>query len=115
MKVIDRENAEHYHWKTVCDGWHLVKTDELSVIAEKMPPDTFEDMHFHRKAKQFFYILTGEAEMRLKDTVVKLKAGTGIEIEPMEVHQMANMSGRPVEFIVVSMPKSHGDKELVVQ
>lgn len=115
MKVIDRENAEHYRWKTVCDGWHLVKTDELSVIAEKMPSGTFEDMHFHRKAKQFFYILTGEAEMRLKDTAVKLKAGTGIEIEPMEVHQMANTSGGPVEFIVVSMPKSHGDKEIAVQ
>lgn len=113
MKIIDRENAEHYNWKTVCDGWHFIKTDELSVIAEKMPPDTSEDAHFHHKARQFFYILSGEAEMRFRGTTVKLKAGTGIEIEPMEAHQMANVSGKPVEFMVISMPKSHGDKEVV--
>ena len=38
MKIINRENAEHYRWKTVCDGWHFVKSDALSIIAEKMPP-----------------------------------------------------------------------------
>lgn len=112
MRIVDREHAEHYNWKTVCDGWHLVKSEELSIIAEKMPPNTFEDIHFHYKTKQFFYILSGEAEMRLQDTAVTLTAGTGIEIEPLELHQMSNVSAAPVEFMVVSMPKSHGDKEL---
>lgn len=110
MRVVSRENAEHYNWKTVCDGWHLVRTAELSVIAEKMPPDTYEDVHYHCKAKQFFYILSGKAEMRLKNTTVELPAGTGIEIEPMELHQMTNVSDQPVEFMVISMPESHGDK-----
>ena len=31
----------------------------------------------------------------------------------MEIHQMVNMSNEPVEFIVISMPKSHGDKQIV--
>lgn len=114
MRIVNRENAEHYKWKEVCDGWHLLKTDELSVIAEKMPPHTFEDMHYHRKAKQFFYMLSGEAEMRFQSEIVTLKAGTGIEIDPMEIHQMRNMSDEMIEFIVVSIPKSHGDKEIVV-
>ena len=60
MKAVSRKNAEHYNWKEVCDGWHFTKSDELSVIAEKMPPYTEEDMHFHHKSKQFFYILSGE-------------------------------------------------------
>lgn len=114
MRTVNRDIAEHYYWKTVCDGWHFLNTDELSIIAEKMPSNTFEDTHFHRRAKQFFYILSGEAEMRLQDTTVKMHAGTGIEIEPLELHQMANVSREPVEFIVVSMPKSHGDKEISV-
>ena len=113
MKIVTRENAEHYNWKEICDGWHFIKTDELSVIAEKMPPHTKEDMHFHYKSKQFFYILSGEAEMKLQDGIEKLKAGIGIEIEPMEIHQMINESDEDVEFIVISMPKSHGDKEVV--
>lgn len=113
MKIVNRDNAEHYKWKTVCDGWHFLKSDELSVIAEKMPPNTFEDMHYHRKARQFFYILSGEAEMRFEHETIKLKAGTGVEIEPMEIHQMTNTSNESVEFVVISMPKSHGDKEIV--
>lgn len=113
MRIVNRETAGHYQWKTVCDGWHLLNRDELSIIAERMPPQTAEDMHFHRKSRQFFFILSGEAEMRLQNETVKLEVGTGVEIEPLEVHQMTNASNAPVEFIVVSMPKSHGDKEIV--
>lgn len=113
MRIVDRESSEHYKWKSICDGWHLLKSDELSIIAEKMPPHTSEDIHFHHRSRQFFYILSGEAEMRLKNETVKLEAGMGIEISPMEIHQMTNNSNEASEFIVVSMPKSHGDKELV--
>ena len=70
-------------------------------------------MHFHHKSKQFFYILSGEAEMKFKDKSVLLKAGTGIEVSPTEARQMQNVSDAEVEFMVVSMPKSHGDRELV--
>ncbi len=70
-------------------------------------------MHFHHKSRQFFYILSGEAEMRLKDESVRLSAGAGIEIAPLEAHKMRNVSDAAVEFMVVSMPKSHGDRELV--
>lgn len=66
MRVINRKTTEHYNWKEVCDGWHFVKTDKLSIIAEKMPPHTQEDMHFHLKSKQFFYILSGKAEIKLR-------------------------------------------------
>lgn len=114
MRIVNRDNAEHYNWKSVCDGWHFLNTDELSIISEKMPPNTFEDIHFHRKARQFFYILSGEAEMRLQGKTVKLTSGIGIEIAPFELHQMTNISCEPVEFMVISMPKAHGDKEIAL-
>lgn len=110
VRIVNRDNAEHYNRKSFCDGWHFLNTDELSIIAEKMPPNTFEDIHFHRRARQFFYILSGETEMRLQGRTVKLYADTGIEIEPTELHQMANVSCESVEFMVVSMPKAHDDK-----
>lgn len=113
MRIVSRENAEHYSWKGICDGWHFVKKDELSIIAEKMPPHTAEDMHFHHKSRQFFYILSGEAEMRFQTGSERLTAGMGIEIEPLEAHQMTNTSESPVEFLVISMPKSHGDREVL--
>lgn len=113
VKKIDRKTAKHYFWKDVCDGWYLLDSNELSVIAEKMPPGSVEDMHFHRKARQFFYMLSGEAVMRFPEREEILSAGDGIEIEPNEIHQMKNDSSQAAEFIVVSIPRSHGDKIVI--
>ena len=35
MSIRDINNTEHYNWGEACDGWHLLKTDSLSVIQEK--------------------------------------------------------------------------------
>ena len=110
MRQINRSSAPHYFWKDVCDGWHLLDREDLSIIAEKMPPGTAEDRHYHKKSRQFFYVLCGQAVMRFDGSEVLLSAGSGIEIDPLEVHQMANPFGEAMEFLVVSMPKSHGDK-----
>ena len=32
-------NAEHYVWGDGCDGWHLLKHPDLSVIQERVPAD----------------------------------------------------------------------------
>jgi hypothetical protein len=34
--IKSTENSEHYQWGNLCDGWHLLKSDTLSVIQEKM-------------------------------------------------------------------------------
>lgn len=114
MKKVDRQSAKHYFWQEICDGWHLLERDDLSIIAEKMPPNTSEDMHYHRKARQFFYILSGQATMRFSNHALLLNTGDGVEIEPGEAHQMCNCSDTEIEFLTVSMPKSHGDKVIVL-
>lgn len=113
MKIINRITAKHYKWKDECDGWYYSDRSELSIIAEKMPPNTAEDMHFHKRSKQFFYILSGQAIMRFLSGEITLNAGDGVEIEPNEAHRMVNASGSDLEFLVISMPESHGDKYLV--
>ena len=60
MKV-SKETARHYIWGGICDGWHLLETESLSVIEERIPAGGGEVMHFHEKAQQLFYILDGEA------------------------------------------------------
>ncbi len=110
MKRTNRSTAKHYNWKEVCDGWHFMERDELSIIAEKMPPHMAEDMHYHCKSRQFFYILSGQAQMRFKDRAETLNVGEGIEIDPGEAHQMCNASDNETEFLVISMPKAHGDR-----
>jgi mannose-6-phosphate isomerase-like protein (cupin superfamily) len=114
MKSISTDNVEHYHWGDGCDGWHLLKRDDLSVIQERVPPGKFEVKHLHRKARQFFYILSGEATMIIGDERLALKASEGIEIPPNAIHQFRNDSNEDVVFLVVSSPQSHGDRENII-
>ncbi|EEG29841.1 cupin domain protein [[Clostridium] methylpentosum DSM 5476] len=113
MNKISRNAAEHYKWKGICDGWYFVKRDDVSIIAEKMPPHTAEDMHYHTQSRQFFYVLSGEAVMKLPENEVSLCAGEGIEIPLGTPHQMTNRAYSELQFLVVSAPKSHGDKIII--
>ena len=45
MTVISRGTAEHYTWGEVCDGWHLLKRQDMSIIHERMPADSQEARH----------------------------------------------------------------------
>ncbi len=113
IRLISKETAEHYSWGAQCDGWHLLKDSELSVIQERMPPGTVEVRHFHHRAQQFFYILTGNAVMEVDNRIFRLSAGHGLWIPVGTPHQMKNESGEDVHFLVISQPPSHGDREIV--
>ena len=107
---VSRENAEHYRWESDCDGWHLVKDENLSVIEEFMPCGACEVRHYHQRAQQFFYILSGEVMMEVEGRTTLLAAGTGIRVLPGARHQICNSSSGPVRFLVISQPPSHGDR-----
>ncbi len=114
IRSISKETAEHYLWGSQCDGWHLLKTPELSVIQERMLPGTAEVRHFHHRAQQFFYVLSGEALMELEGRSVSLGAGQGVAIPAGAAHQLRNASDADVHFLVISQPPSHGDREVVL-
>ena len=108
--VVSIETAEHYIWGEVCVGWHLLKRADMSVIRERVPAGGAEVMHYHQKARQFFYILEGEATMAFEDREILLRKGEGIEIAPQVRHQFRNHSKADVHFLVVSVPSTRGDR-----
>ena len=108
--MISKETAEHYVWGENCDGWHLVKNAELSVIFERMPPGTFEVRHYHTKARQFFFILSGAATLEIGGKREILQKHEGAEVAPTVPHQIFNDSDEEIEFIVVSQPPGQGDR-----
>ena len=110
---ISSASAEHYTWGAQCDGWHLVRAPGLSVIQERMPPGTSEVRHRHAHSRQFFFVLAGELTLEVLGAVHVLTAGMGLEIAPGVAHQAVNRSSAPAEFLVISQPPSHGDRELV--
>lgn len=105
-----KDNSEYYQWGENCDGWHLVKTDSLSVIEELMPPNTQETLHYHKKAQQFFRILKGIASFEIDGKVIELKSGEGINILPNTNHLIRNNQSENLEFLVISQPSTRGDR-----
>lgn len=107
---ISIENAEHYIWGGNCDGWHLLTRSDMSVIQERVPAGGLEVMHYHERARQFFYILEGEGTMVFEDREVILEKGQGLEIAPLTKHQFKNNSQADVHFLVISVPSTRGDR-----
>ncbi|GLR72226.1 cupin domain-containing protein [Agaribacter marinus] len=108
--MIQKDNAEHYKWGNNCDGWHLVKSREMSVIQERMPPGTFESRHYHEFSNQFFFVLSGEAELELNGIIHNLTSQQGLHVPKGMPHQIKNNGFNALEFIVTSVPISHGDR-----
>jgi mannose-6-phosphate isomerase-like protein (cupin superfamily) len=113
-KIISTANAEHYKWggpnATDCDGWYLVRTPNLNIIEETMPPGTSETRHHHVHARQFFFVLEGELTLEIEHHDFTLHTGEGIEIAPGQSHQAINRSSKIVRMLVTSQPPSHGDR-----
>jgi mannose-6-phosphate isomerase-like protein (cupin superfamily) len=106
------DNAVHYTWGAACDSWHLVNRPSLSVICERMPPGTAEVRHLHKSARQVFFVLAAIAVFELEGSTRELKRGEGLEVPPVAPHQAFSKGAEPLEFLVVSQPRSHGDREL---
>jgi quercetin dioxygenase-like cupin family protein len=110
IERIDIATAEHYVWGDVCDGWHLVKSPSLSVIQERVPPGGAEVKHYHSKACQFFYVLSGVATLEFDQQVIILGAGQSVRVLPEIPHRFTNTSQAEVIFLVISTPSTTGDR-----
>ena len=112
MKV-SAATLEPYLWGEVCRGWHLVQTEGLSVIQERVPPGRGEVRHYHERARQFFYVLSGQATLELGEETFVLNPLEGLEVAPQIVHQLQNDGFEDLVFLVISAPRSHGDRVVV--
>lgn len=108
--IISTENAEHYNWGGQCDGWHLLKSNSLSMIQERMPPGTAEELHYHAVAQQVFYILSGTATFEVEGERTSLQASQSIHVAPNTKHRILNDDSVDLHFLVISEPKAHGDR-----
>jgi mannose-6-phosphate isomerase-like protein (cupin superfamily) len=104
------QNAEHYTWGEHCDGWHLLRSDSLSVIQERMPPGTAEQRHFHERAQQVFFILSGEATFEVGGETLTVAPQESLHVPPGTPHRIANHGATDLHFLVISEPKAHGDR-----
>jgi mannose-6-phosphate isomerase-like protein (cupin superfamily) len=110
MPIVSIKTGKHYVWGGSCDGWHLVSSEALSVIQERVPPGRFEVRHFHNKAEQFFYILSGIATLEVAGVVHTISPNEGFHVPAGIAHTLGNNDEKDLDFLVVSTPPSHGDR-----
>lgn len=108
--VIDKQTAPHYSWGDQCEAWALMERPELSIKLERMPPGTKEKLHFHREARQFFYVFTGRAAFYIDNEKKTVYSRQGIPVEPGMKHFIANESDEDLEFMVISQPSADHDR-----
>jgi len=108
--ITSTENAEHYTWGAQCDGWDLLISDSLSVIQERMPPGTSEQMHYHERAQQVFYILSGMATFEIEGALETVLLNQSIHIPAGTKHRIINNGDSDLHFLVISEPKTRGDR-----
>ena len=107
---VSTDNAQHYTWADVCDGWRLLDEPDLSVIQERVPAGASETRHLHAEARQFFYVLKGSATMEWGEQSVSIGAGQGWHVPPGVAHRFVNASQEDVHFLVISAPTTRGDR-----
>lgn len=106
-------NSEKYFWGENCESWILSQPENLVVKHEKMPPNTKEQVHFHEKAEQFFYVLKGNATFYLEGQIFEIEEHQGISVKPRSKHFIANNSTQDLEFLVISSSPTENDRILV--
>lgn len=106
--LIDQNTVEAYDWGDGCKGYPLVSTQEQSIIYETMPPGTAE--HYHKTAKQFFFILEGRARFSIEGAYHELGSEQGIHIPNGQKHRIENAGEGILRFTVTSWPTTKGDR-----
>ena len=105
-KAVSKFNSlKHYKWGNDCDGWNFVDEENLSIKQERMPAGTSEELHYHSKAEQFFFILKGIASFE-----IEVKEQEGLHIKAGLKHRIINNTTEDLEFILYSQPSTKNDR-----
>jgi len=112
-KPVSTNNSEHYTWGGDCDGWHLLRLPTASVIQERMPPGRAETRHVHQRAQQFFFVLSGQVTLEVDGEALRLRKRQGCYVAAGLPHSLRNEGRGAAEFLVISVPPSHGDRSPV--
>ena len=79
-------------------------TARHSVAEIVIPPGKSSPRHYHKVAEETFYILRGNARLRVDEEEFDLSPGQACLIEPFEIHQVLSVGSEELVFLAVSSP-----------
>jgi putative monooxygenase len=93
-------------------GGKRVPTSKADLRILEIRPGESTSTHNHIKSESVFYVLSGDLEMTVDNTVILLKASDGIVVEPGEVHVLRNVGAEQAQVLeTMSPPFSSKDIE----
>ncbi len=74
----------------------IIQTDEVKIRLIELQPEEITPWHFHTEVTDYFFGLSGEIEVKLKDPdeSVILTPGVRCQVEKARVHQVVNISAK---------------------
>ena len=110
-KVVSKyQPLNYYRWGDGCDSWNLVDNAGLSVKQEMIPAGSSEQLHYHQKSEQFFFIIGGTATFEIEGRQIEVNTHEGLQVLPGEKHRIINNGKTNLEFILCSQPSISNDR-----
>lgn len=97
-------NTPKVEWAHECFSWHFADHNDVSIKMEEICPGGSSDAHFHSRSLQFFFILEGEATVKLEGARFELKKHEGIEVPLNQKHRIINSGDENLVFLLISSP-----------
>lgn len=107
---IDLNDIKPLEWGNDCKAWFLLEKENLCIIHEQMPPNSMEQLHFHRDSEQFFYVLSGTLGILIGEKTYFLKTKQGIFVPKDAPHKVFNDSNLTAEFILFASSSPRHDR-----
>lgn len=85
-----------------------------SLAEATVPPGGATAEHIHPEAEEIYFVLAGQAEMRVAEKTANVRAGDAIVLPPGTRHQIVNTGATNLTFLCICVPAySHGDTVLI--
>lgn len=80
----------------------------------KLPAGKSFQRHYHEDMQEVFVLIDGEVTMQVQGQQVRLAGGDCIVIQPREAHEMTNICGHDVSYLVFGISTEQGGKTVVI-
>lgn len=92
----------------------LIRGQIQMVNWSHLPAGSEFQLHYHEDMQEVFVMLNGQVEMSIGGKVFELAGGDAVIVDPGEVHQMKNICGQDVQYVVFGVSTETGGQTVVV-
>ena len=90
------------------------KIRNQSLAEARLLPGITTTAHYHPRTEEIYYILAGQARMRIGEETCDVGPGDAIGIRPGQVHQITNTGSETLTFLCCCAPGYEHDDTVLV-